>query len=160
VLDDFSVSIIDELLARNNPVSVIPGANVLNRFDYNRDGTVSVIDQLLTRNNLTTVATKLQRITVPGLLIASGLSVAGPHDSFDDIAGALAIESFRETSGVSARAETEAASKLARPHRSTQQENMTSTEVSEYSRKRRFTAAADLLESELIELLATGRWFA
>jgi hypothetical protein len=67
VPEDFSVSITDELLARNNPVSVIPGAAITNRFDYNRDGTVSVIDQLLARNNLTTVATKLQVISPPNV---------------------------------------------------------------------------------------------
>jgi hypothetical protein len=72
---DYSVSILDELLARNNPVSVVPGADVTNRFDYNRDGTVSVIDQLLARNNLTTVATKLQEITVPAAALrAEGLT--------------------------------------------------------------------------------------
>jgi hypothetical protein len=76
VLGDYSVSIIDELLARNNPVSVIPGATATNRFDFNRDGTVSVIDQLLARNNLTTTSTKLQEITVPISLSASGLKAA------------------------------------------------------------------------------------
>ena len=60
---DYSVSLSDELLARNNPVSIIPGALVTNRFDFNRDGTVSVIDQLLSRNNITTAATKLKQIT-------------------------------------------------------------------------------------------------
>jgi hypothetical protein len=53
---------------------------VTNRFDYNRDGTVSVIDQLLSRNNQTTVATKLQQITVPAVLQASGLKAQALAD--------------------------------------------------------------------------------
>src|SRR5205085_10886659 len=60
---DYSVSLSDELLARNNPVSIVPGTLVTNNFDFNRDGTVSVIDQLLSRNNITTAATKLKQIT-------------------------------------------------------------------------------------------------
>src|SRR5205085_8152188 len=60
---DYSVSLSDELLARNNPVSIVPGTLVTNKFDFNRDGTVSVIDQLLSRNNITTAATKLKQIT-------------------------------------------------------------------------------------------------
>src|SRR4029450_251672 len=45
VAGDYSVSITDEIIARNNPVSINPGTTVTNRFDYNRDGTVSVVDQ-------------------------------------------------------------------------------------------------------------------
>jgi hypothetical protein len=74
VAGDYSVSLSDELLARNNPVSIVPGTTVINRFDYNRDGTVSVIDQLLSRNNITTAVTKLKQITVPAALQASGLT--------------------------------------------------------------------------------------
>ena len=64
---DYSVSLSDELLARNNPVSIVPGTTVTNKFDFNRDGTVSVIDQLLSRNNITTAVSKLKQITVPPL---------------------------------------------------------------------------------------------
>src|SRR5205085_6933580 len=71
---DYSVSLSDELLARNNPVSIVPGTTVTNKFDFNRDGTVSVIDQLLSRNNITTAVTKLKQITVPAALQASGLT--------------------------------------------------------------------------------------
>src|SRR5205085_6195678 len=60
---DYSVSLSDELAARNNPVSIVPGTTVTNKYDFNRDGTVSVIDQLLSRNNITTAATKLKQIT-------------------------------------------------------------------------------------------------
>ncbi len=99
VVGDYSVSITDELLARNNPVSVIPGTTVINRFDYNRDGTVSVIDQLLSRNNLTTVGTKLQQVTVPSALFGSGLVAQGfvagnDGDSSGDIARGLAASSL------------------------------------------------------------------
>jgi hypothetical protein len=68
------VSVVDEILARNNPYSgqQVP-APVTNRYDYNRDGSVSVIDQILSRNNSTTQATKLQTITVPSSLMAGGL---------------------------------------------------------------------------------------
>ena len=56
--------------SRNDPVSIVPGTTVTNRFDYNRDGTVSVIDQLLSRNNITTATTKLKQIAVPSSLAA------------------------------------------------------------------------------------------
>ena len=58
---DYSVSLSDELLARNNPVSIVPGTTVTNKFDFNRDGTVSVIDQLLSRNNITTAVRSSSR---------------------------------------------------------------------------------------------------
>jgi hypothetical protein len=74
---DYSVSLSDELLARNNPVSIVPGTTVINKFDYNRDGTVSVIDQLIARNNLTTAATMLRLIHAPALAAASALSPSG-----------------------------------------------------------------------------------
>jgi hypothetical protein len=93
VSDDFSVSVTDELLARNNPVSVVPGAIITNRFDYNRDGTVSVIDQLLSRNNLTTTNIKLQQITVPGALQAGGLSAQGLSDGASGVSSQPALPS-------------------------------------------------------------------
>ena len=74
---DYSVSLSDELLARNNPVSIVPGTTVTNKFDFNRDGTVSVIDQLLSRNNITTAASKLKQITVPAALRPSPLIAQG-----------------------------------------------------------------------------------
>src|SRR5205085_9622619 len=74
---DYSVSLSDELLARNNPVSIVPGTTVTNKFDFNRDGTVSVIDQLLSRNNITTAVSKLKQITVPSALSGSGLMAQG-----------------------------------------------------------------------------------
>src|SRR4029078_10980329 len=88
---DYSVSLSDELLARNNPVSIVPGATVTNKFDYNRDGTVSVIDQLLARNNITTALSKLKQITFPAVLQASGLTAQGLSDSAGDIARGLAL---------------------------------------------------------------------
>jgi hypothetical protein len=77
VAGDYSVSITDEIIARNNPVSINPGTSVTNRFDYNRDGTVSVVDQILARNNITTGATKLTVFTAPAALQASGLKAQG-----------------------------------------------------------------------------------
>src|SRR4029079_4571963 len=87
---DYSVSLSDELLARNNPMSIVPGTLVTNKFDFNRDGTVSVIDQLLSRNNITTAISKLKQITVPSALSGSGLVAQGLGDSSSDIARGLA----------------------------------------------------------------------
>src|SRR5205085_6563463 len=81
-----SVSLSDELLARNNPVSIVPGTTVTNRVDFNRDGTVSVIDQLLSRNNITTSITTLRLITAPPLLQASGLKEADDDALLSEIA--------------------------------------------------------------------------
>src|SRR5205085_4971064 len=94
---DYSVSLSDELLARNNPVSIVPGTTVTNRFDFNRDGTVSVIDQLLSRNNITTAISKLKQITVPSLLAAGGLVPQALDDAITDIARGLTEPERRQS---------------------------------------------------------------
>jgi parallel beta-helix repeat protein len=76
--DSAAVSIVDELLARNNPHGASDPVGVTYRFDYNRDGRVSVIDQLLARNNFTTQDTVLQLIRVPASLTASSLRAGQP----------------------------------------------------------------------------------
>jgi hypothetical protein len=103
VPDEFSVSVTDELLARNNAYSgqSVP-TPVTSRFDFNRDGSVSVIDQLLARNNMTTTATKLKVITVPSSLVAGGLHAQAMAES--------AVEAlFSQASGIAASATAKSA---------------------------------------------------
>src|SRR4029079_13726142 len=68
VPDNASVSLSDELIARNNSTVGTMPVPITNRFDYNRDGRVSVIDQLLARNNITTATTAIRLISVPQAL--------------------------------------------------------------------------------------------
>jgi hypothetical protein len=104
VVSDYSVSLSDELLARNNPVSIVPGTMITNYFDFNRDGTVSVIDQLLSRNNITTAASKLKQITVPSLLSSVGLVPQGLDDAVDDdLARSLTQWRAHESDALAAR---------------------------------------------------------
>jgi len=153
VAGDYSVSITDELLARNNPVGIIPGTTVINRFDYNRDGTVSVVDQLLSRNNITTVATRLRQITVPSALSGSGLVAQGLDDS--DIARGLAASSLvaasSTASGSSSGNSTSSSARLQPPALSAAY-----GEAESLLGKRR-TAPAANVDSELLELLSTNR---
>jgi hypothetical protein len=144
---DYSISLSDELLARNNPVSIIPGASVANRFDFNRDGTVSVIDQLLSRNNITTAATKLKQITpltasaiaAPRKLSAQGLF------SQQVIGSARSVAIAQENSGA-----------LATPPRNTDIEQPEAT-VDWRRLPRRSAPAAAELSDDLLELLAADR---
>jgi hypothetical protein len=106
VAGDYTVSITDELLARNNPVSISPGTQVTNRFDYNRDGTVSVVDQLLARNNITTGATKLKQITAPNLL-TDELLRAQAHQNFLSDDNLLIAPTVAQTSSVGVRSTIE-----------------------------------------------------
>src|SRR5205085_4711735 len=142
VIGDYSVSLSDELLARNNPASIVPGAPVTNRFDFNRDGTVSVIDQLLSRNNITTAINKLKQITVPAALRPSPLIAQGLQ--------------ARSTSDGSSQ--TRVASQEA-PASQVSQTRVGSTTgaSSEQSSNRLPRRAVHQVSDDLIELLARGR---
>jgi hypothetical protein len=157
VLGDYSVSITDELLARNNPVSAIPGANVLNRFDYNRDGAVSVIDQLLSRNNLTTTATKLQEITMPSALSSAQLAPQGLDDAISGLALSLTLWRAPELQTSSVRSTGEAAissdrSTCLRPQAIVAE----SPGAADCNGLHRRSKAVDL-DDDLLELLHSGR---
>jgi hypothetical protein len=153
VVGDYSVSITDEIIARNNPVSINPGTTVLNRFDYNRDGTVSVVDQILARNNITTGATKLKQIIVPPLppLQAGGLSAQGLSDS-SEIARGLAVSSLSGSSNT-AVANTSAIATATASRLQPQALSAAYAEGESLLGKRRPTAAANV-DNELLELLA------
>jgi hypothetical protein len=73
-----SVSVIDEIIARNNPHGLADPVDVNYPYDYNRDGRVSAIDQIIARNSMTTAATALQLIRPPAgtaiILSPSGLA--------------------------------------------------------------------------------------
>lgn len=85
---DARVTIADELLARNNPASVLNPASITNRFDYNRDKRVTTVDQLIARDNPTSVLNELLLITVAdgtvsglaGHASASSLAIGRPVD--------------------------------------------------------------------------------
>ena len=145
VTGDYSVSLSDELLARNNPVSIIPGALVTNRFDFNRDGTVSVIDQLLSRNNITTAATKLKQITpaasvqVPRLLAQPLYAQATSAVNFAVIAATANRTQAPLKAGHIAEIST------------------ASSAVADEALPRRRALAASKLSDELLELLAQRR---
>jgi hypothetical protein len=154
VVGDYSVSITDEIIARNNPVSINPGTTVLNRFDYNRDGTVSVVDQILARNNITTGATKLQQIIVPNALSGSGLVAQGLDESSDIARGLAAsspVSSSSTASGASSTASTSSSSRL-----QPQALSAAYGEGESLLGKRR-TAPAANVDNELLELLASGK---
>jgi hypothetical protein len=154
VTGDYSVSITDEILARNNPVSINPGTTVLNRFDYNRDGTVSVVDQILARNNITTGATKLQQIIVPSALSGSGLVAQGLDES-SEIAQRLSASSLvssSSTASASNSGSTTSSSSRLQP----QALSAAYGEGESLLRKRRNAPAANV-DNELLELLYAGR---
>jgi hypothetical protein len=136
----------------------VPGTNVLNRFDYNRDGTVSVIDQLLARNNLTTTNIKLQQITVPGALFGSGLVAQGLGDSSSDIARGLALSSL---SGSSSSASVTSSAGTSAASDSRLQPQALSAAYGEgeslLGKRRAVATAADDVDGDLLELLVTHR---
>jgi hypothetical protein len=154
VVGDYSVSITDEIIARNNPVSINPGTTVLNRFDYNRDGTVSVVDQILARNNITTGATKLQQIIVPSALSGSGLVAQGLDES-SDIARGLAASSLVSSSGT-ASASSSGGSTSSSSRLQPRALSAAYGEGESLLGKRR-TAPAASVDNELLELLASGK---
>jgi glycerophosphoryl diester phosphodiesterase len=76
--DEARVSILDELLARNNPRSISNLAPITFPYDYDRDGRVSIIDQLLARNNLTANETSLRLIS-PGTTLPPAALLTVPE---------------------------------------------------------------------------------
>jgi hypothetical protein len=74
--NDASVSVIDEIIARNNPHGLSDPVDVNYPYDYNRDGRVSAVDQIIARNSSTTAATALQLIRPPAAA-AIALSPSG-----------------------------------------------------------------------------------
>src|SRR5205085_1161907 len=155
---DYSVSLSDELLARNNPVSIVPGTLVTNRFDFNRDGTVSVIDQLLSRNNITTAISKLKQITVPALLLDSGLRTQGLDDSADDLARGVALRSLSSGTNSPRAPADESAPAGADIRLPAEVLDVSSSGQSEtLARGRRSVPKEDAIENDLLELLAVGR---
>jgi hypothetical protein len=73
-------------LARNNPHNAVPfPAELVNRFDYNRDCRVSAVDQILARNNITTGATKLQLIAAPAIVPTARIQAQGLAAVFDNV---------------------------------------------------------------------------
>ena len=150
-------SLADELLARNNPVSIVPGPTVINRLDYNRDGTVSVIDQLLSRNNITTAISKLKQITVPSLLAAGGLVPQALDDAITDIARGLTEpeRSQLEMSGIQS-ASSEVAASL-QVNRLRPQAIVAGNSGARDDRSPHRQPHAAEIDEELLELLGTRR---
>jgi len=59
-----TVSVTDELAARNNPQSVFNNIPLTNTLDFNRDGAVNISDQLIARNNPTSIGNVLRFVNL------------------------------------------------------------------------------------------------
>jgi hypothetical protein len=155
---DYSVSLADELLARNNAVSIMPGANITTRYDYNRDGTVSVIDQLLSRNNITTATSKLKQITVPASVTITELSAQTLSDARLSIAQPIVASSFERATDQAPTTVDPSGDTARRPRLQPQAISAAyASSESAPTRRRPDPFANDGIDADLLELLCRKR---
>jgi hypothetical protein len=161
IVGDTAVSIIDELLARNNPASIANPAGITNRFDYNRDTRVSAIDQIIARNLITTKVTELKLFQTPASLVGGGLTAQSLQDDSNaassDIARGLAVVSSSPTESSAAAGSSftmsgSTTTKL-RPQALTA---VYSSLADEPSTRRASGQSGKDVDSDLLELLASG----
>jgi hypothetical protein len=92
-----SVSVTDELGARNNPQSLFNNIPTSNIFDFNRDGVVNVTDSLVPRNQPTNIGNAVRYISISDPPAAP---LAAPSTALDaSLAAASAAASTTSAAG-------------------------------------------------------------